>query len=292
MSSYLAVSPPRLRDALMACGLVVALASCDRGGGTPDVNPADGGVPGPAGTVDPTAATPPETPAGPVDLADVSDVTSDYVIGITYPPSASRYPGLAARLKAYADAARDDLMQAVRAKGEGGPPSLYDLSLSFTEVVDTPELFAVAAEGSSYTGGAHSAPLLARFVWLPKENRLLEVTDLIPEGDGWRDIAGMVREQLHTSLSQRIDADKLDPGERDAMSREAGRMIDDGTGPEPENYRDFEPVVDRSGRIVAIRFVFPPYQVGPYSDGAQSVEIPAAALRPYVAEAYRELFAP
>ncbi|GAB3332510.1 DUF3298 and DUF4163 domain-containing protein [Marilutibacter aestuarii] len=289
MSSYLAVSPPRLRDALLACGLAVVLASCDRGGGTPEAEPPTGGA---LDAVDQPAASAPDTPVGPVELVDVSDATADYVVGITYPPSAARYPALAARLKAYADAARDDLMQAVQAKGEGGPPSLYDLSLSFTEVVDTPELFAVAAEGSSYTGGAHSAPLLARFVWLPKENRLLEITDLIPEGDGWRDIAGMVREQLHTSLSQRIDADKLEPGERDAMAREAGRMIDDGTGPEPENYRDFEPVVDRSGRIVAIRFVFPPYQVGPYSDGAQSVEIPAAALRPHVAQAYRDLFVP
>ena len=289
MSSQVAVSRSCLLHGVLLGSLLLP-AGCDRGG-----DPA-----GPAASVqadaarptDPADASEPGVPPGPVELEDVSEITSDYVIGISYPSSASRYPGLAALLKEYADDARADLMQAVQAKGEGGGSTLYDLSLTFTEVVDTPRLFAIAAEGSSYTGGAHSAPLLARFVWLPQEQRLLSVTDLIPEGEGWRNIAGMVREQLHTALSQRIDADKLEPGERDAMAREAGRMIDDGTGPEPENYRDFEPVVDRSGRIQAIRFVFPPYQVGPYSDGTQSVELPAASLRPYVAEAYRDLFVP
>ncbi len=297
MSSYVAVPRTRWRFAfLLAGGLLVSVAGCDRGGGgAGDAPVAPGNNPsGQAGDAASGPGTPgvPEGPAAPVELKDVSEVTPDYVIGITYPPSASRYPGLASRLKQYADEARADLMQAVQARGDAPADTMYDLSLTFTEVVDSPRLFAIAAEGSSYTGGAHSAPLLARFVWLPQEDRLLDITDLIPAGDSWRYIAGMVREQLHTSLSQRIDADKLEPGERDAMAREAGRMIDDGTGPEPENYSDFEPVLDRSGRIRAIRFVFPPYQVGPYSDGAQSVELPASVLEPYVAEAYRDLFVP
>ena len=38
-------------------------------------------------------------------------------------------------------------------------------------------------------------------------------------------------------------------------------------------------------------FVFPPYQVGPYSDGTQSVDVPASVLLPYVGAAYAGLFA-
>ena len=44
------------------------------------------------------------------------------------------------------------------------------------------------------------------------------------------------------------------------------------------------------GRIQALRFVFPPYQVGPYSDGTQSVVVPAEVLLPHVADDYRRLF--
>jgi hypothetical protein len=45
------------------------------------------------------------------------------------------------------------------------------------------------------------------------------------------------------------------------------------------------------GRLRALRFVFPPYQVGPYSDGVQTVEVPASVLLPHVAAEYRGLFA-
>jgi hypothetical protein len=48
---------------------------------------------------------------------------------------------------------------------------------------------------------------------------------------------------------------------------------------------------DASGALRALRFVFPPYQVGPYSDGMQTVEVPARVLLPHVAPEYRALFA-
>ena len=94
-----------------------------------------------------------------------------------------------------------------------------------------------------------------------------------------------------TSLSQRIDADAVAPDQRAAMLANGSRMIDAGTGPDPRNFSQFEPVLDGAGRIAALRFVFPPYQVGPYADGMQVVEVPAARLLPMVAPAYRDLFA-
>ena len=68
-------------------------------------------------------------------------------------------------------------------------------------------------------------------------------------------------------------------------------MIDQGTTPDAANFAQFEPVMDAGGRIAALRFVFPPYQVGPYSDGTQTVDVPASVLLPHVAAGYRELFA-
>ena len=224
-------------------------------------------------------------------LADVVETTPDYVIGISYPPSAAKYPGLVAELKRYADAARAELLQAVQGREAASdvvPP--YDLSISFTEVLDSPTLFAVAADGSSYTGGAHGAPLIARFVWLPQRNRLLTARDLMPDAKSWELLAAHVREQLHSALSQRVDADALPPGERVEVLRNASRMIDDGTEPRPDNFAMFEPVVAPSGKLRALRFVFAPYQVGPYSDGTQTVEVPAAVLLPHIAPAYRDLF--
>lgn len=43
--------------------------------------------------------------------------------------------------------------------------------------------------------------------------------------------------------------------------------------------------------MTGLRFVFAPYQVGPYSDGTQTVEVPASVLLLHVAPEYRGLFA-
>ena len=229
-------------------------------------------------------------PASPPLLQDVVETTPQYIIGISYPKSAAKYPGLASALQAYADASRRELMHAVEGLGNDKPTAPYDLSLSFTEVLDSPTLVAVAADGSSYTGGAHGAPLIARFVWLPQQQRMLTAAELIPEPQGWQVVSEFVREQLQTALSQRIDADEVPPADRADILKNAGGMIDAGTEPKALSFAQFEPVVADDGRMTALRFVFPPYQVGPYADGTQTVEVPAAVLLPHVAPAYQNLF--
>ncbi|QSX78139.1 DUF3298 and DUF4163 domain-containing protein [Agrilutibacter solisilvae] len=244
------------------------------------------GAPAPATSGAPAA--PAAAPA--MELKDVTEHTPDYIIGISYPAVATRYPGLAAELRRYSDAARAELMQAVQGREKGGSEAAYELVLPFSELHVSPQLVVVAVDGSSYTGGAHGAPLIGRWVWLPAQNRLLTAQDLVPDAKGWEAIAGLVREQLHTALSQRVDADELPAGERVEVLKSASKMIEDGTQPDPAHYSQFEPVVGSDGHIRAMRFVFPPYQVGPYSDGTQTVEVPAAALLPYVAPQYRGLF--
>lgn len=240
----------------------------------------------------PPAATPaaPAPAAAPVELEDVVETTPDYVIGISYPASMAKYPKLAGELRAFAERSRSALVDAARERGDEPGASPYDLSLSFTEVLDSPTLIAVAADGSSYTGGAHGAPILERFVWLPAQDRRLTAQDLVPDPAGWQAIARFVREQLHVALSQRVDADDLGPAERADVVKNAGAMIDAGTEPAAANFAQFEPVVATDGRLIALRFVFAPYQVGPYSDGVQTVDVPAAVLLPHVAPAYRAMF--
>ncbi len=258
------------------CCWMLALCACQREAAAP----AAPATRAPAATAPATAVT----------LQDVVERDPRYIVGISYPPIASRYPGLAAELKRYADEAHAGLMQAVDGLGQEKPTAPYDLSLSFVELAATPRLVAIAADGSSYTGGAHGNPLLARFVWLPQQDRRLTAAELVPDPKAWRDISDYVREQLHAALSQRVDADDLPPADRADVVKDAGRMIDEGTGPDVDNFKQFEPVLAPDGRIAALRFVFPPYQVGPYADGIQTVDVPADLLLPRIAPAYRDLF--
>ena len=261
--------------------LVLLAAACNRNGDPASVQTPVKNVP---------ATTPPVQEQASTQLKDVVETTERYIVGISYPSAALKYPGLAAELKKYADAARGELMQAVSGLGNDKPASPYDLSLSFNQLLDTPELVAIAADGSIYTGGAHGMPLIARFVWLPQQNVLLQPQQLITGETGWKAISLYVREQLHGALSARIEADEVPAGERAGMIKSAGKMIDEGSEPDPRNFAQFEPVVDASGKMKALRFVFPPYQVGPYADGTQTVDVPAEVVLPHVTPMYRKLF--
>ena len=264
---------PRAR--LAAVVLLAVLASaCDRGRAPPPQDAA--------------TSTPPA--AAPVVLADVVETTPNYIVGISYPKSAAKYPELARALQAYADAARGELMQAVQGLGGQKPTAPYDLSLQFTGLVDTPQVVAIAADGSSYTGGAHGNPLVARFVWLPQRQEMLKAEALVADASGWQAISDACREQLMTALSQRLDADEVEGADRANQLKNGSRMIDDGIRPDPQNFAQFEPVMNAEGQIRAIRFVFPPYQVGPYVDGTRTVELPARALLPHIVPGYRKLF--
>ena len=79
-------------------------------------------------------------------LKDVTEHTPDYIIGISYPAIANKYPPLAAELKRYADTARAELMQAVQGRQKGQEAAAYELVLPFTELHVSPTLVAVGVE--------------------------------------------------------------------------------------------------------------------------------------------------
>jgi hypothetical protein len=161
--------------------------------------------------------------AAPVVLEDVMETGEGYIIGISYPRAMAAPPGLAAELQAYADAARTDLMQALQTpEADGGDPTMpgpYDLSLAFTRLPGTPRVLAVAADGSSYLGGAHGQPLVRRFVWLVEEQRLLTAAALVPDQAGWRAISDYVQERLVADATLRAGADGVPEAERADLVR-------------------------------------------------------------------------
>lgn len=248
------------------------------------------GAGAPAGKADGVASGAPAAAGAAVSLKDVIETTPNYIVGISYPEVASKYPQLARALHAYAEGARADLMKAVGGLGSRKPEAPYDLSLQFTGLVETPRIVAVAADGSTYTGGAHGNPLVQRFVWLPQEGRLLGADSLLQDPASWTLVSDYVREQLMTELVRELDQDELEAGAR-AQALEAGaRMLDAGTQPIAANFSRFEPVMNADGGIRALRFVFPPNQVAPYADGTRTVDVPTQMLLPLLAPAYKPLF--
>lgn len=267
------------RAATLAALLVLATTSCRKEDGAP-------AAPGA-----PAKATSAAKPAAPTSaLKDVVDNGPGYIVGISYPPGVAKYPGLADALVRYATAARTELMAAVEPRKLAPGDAPYELALNFAMLSETPQLVAVGVDGSRYLGGAHSEPMIARFVWLPPQNRMLTADDLLADAKQWPAVAALVREQLATAAAQRAEADDIAPADRAELLKNAKQMIEEGTAKGASQFANFEPVMSPAGRITALRFVFPPYQVGAYADGTQTVDVPAAALLPYVAPQYRSLF--
>lgn len=266
-----------------AAVLLLALAGCGKNPAAPPAT--EQSLPAPVAEPAPVADE------APVELQDVVETNARYVLGISYPPTINHYPGLARELGAYAGQARDELLKAVEELGNDAPRAPYELSLAFDMLAETPDVVAVAAEGSSYTGGAHGQPLVARFVWLPKQERMLTAQALVDSPQGWQAVSEYAGEKLLEQAIVRTQGEDATPEEQQAQVRNLSRMIDAGTAPDAANFAQFQPVLDAGGKIAALRFVFPPYQVGPYSDGTHAVDVPAAVLLPHVAADYRELFA-
>ena len=283
------MDPACYRILPMALLAALAVSGCQREAEVPGGRVGTDG----AAAASPSAATAQGDAPGHVELEDMMESGPGYIIGISYPPGINRYPGLAAEVKRYADDARAGLMEAVEAREPvpgSGAVMPYDLALPFDMVMESPDIVAVQATGTVYTGGAHGNPLVARFVWLPERGEMLRVEALIQAPDGLQAVSDFVRESLYGALSHRLDADGIAPEDRQRLLRSGGRMIEEGTAPEPGNFAHFEPVQGTGVQLRALRFVFPPYQVGPYSDGVQTVEVPASVLLPHVAPGYRALF--
>lgn len=273
--------------------LLLALAACNR---SPQPQSPQAATP--------ATATAPAVAA--VDLQDISERDPRYLVGITFPPELKRHPALAAEVRRDAEALRADFLRQVAANKDYPGPGPFDLSLMYTMVADSPRIVAVAAEGTSFVGGAHGTPLLERYVWLLPENHRLTAAELVPDPAGWQAVSAYVRDRLMAVQRQRFDTgagndagtgdedgddEAADAALRKEQLKNAADMIEQGTEPKAENFANFEPVLGADGKITALRFVFPPYQVGPYSDGTQTVDVPASVLLPHIAPTLRDLFA-
>ena len=269
-----------------AAWLLLALAACNR---SPQPQPPQAAAAAsPATTAAPAAAT--------TDLQDISERNPQYLIGISFPPELKRYPALAAVVKRDAEAMRAEFLRQVAENKDYPGTGPFELSLMYSMVAQSPRIVAVAAEGTSFVGGAHGAPLLERYVWLLPDDRRLTAAELIPDPASWTTVSGFVREHLLAVQKQRFEEDaksdpQADPAVLKQQLKNATDMVEQGTEPKLENFVDFEPVLGADGKIDALRFVFPPYQVGPYSDGTQKVEVAASVLLPLIAPAERGLFA-
>lgn len=133
---------------------------------------------------------------------------------------------------------------------------------------------------SQYTGGAHPLMWYEAFVWDRVRQQRLELADLLrdpqPGSAAVRSLAELARSALIAIKQSR------DPHYDAATDSFIGTAGDGPFVPDLARFgRNFQ-LVPRaaSGEGGGIELLFSPYDVGPWSDGAFEVLLPAAAVRP------------
>ncbi|HET8941064.1 MAG TPA: hypothetical protein VFN13_03660 [Rudaea sp.] len=229
------------------------------------------------------AETQPETDAG---------KGSGYTFRIVYPALAPEWRALDAAIRQFAAAQKKDFVGASTVPNRVAGTD-YSLDLNFSVARRTADFVSVMASGSSFVGGAHGRPIVASFNLDLASGQLVDVDALFAHASiALEALSAECRRQLQGRLEARMrDAESgLTSVLRASEFAAAKQWIDKGTAPRAENFRVF--LVDGlDAPAIGLTLIFPPDQVGPYADGVQQVEVPAAVFYAMLKAEYRDAFA-
>lgn len=273
--------------------LASALASCGQVSSDDVAAP-----PAPSESVAPASASAPVIAAAATSTVPADHAaTRHYKIAISLPDLPAGAAPLAQALRTTADAAKRDFLQSLpdpRQLPELANRQL-DLRIDFKLAAATPAYLSVRETGMQDTGGAHPLPIEAAFVFDRKAGKLVTLDDLFGDTDAARKALANF---AHDALLKKFMANAPKPGEgssptaiRDWQTN-MQQMLADGTRPTSVNYSLFVVRAGASDGAASpgLTLVFPPYQVAPYSEGTQVVEVPASVFAKFLKPACRSAF--
>lgn len=269
--------------------LASLLGACSHGVPTPHPSP-PAAVATAGSTAKPVATGKTATPSPAPYAAGVDHAkTARYEITLTYP---ALHPGeepLAAALRAFGNKQKESFLDVFTEMETPHDLATYPwpLVVKFNEAARGNDYVSVLARGDAFTGGAHGNPILASFNFVPSTGKLVVLTDLL--ADPRRSLATLARHVRKRLLASRAGEDAPD------VSPPLPPNIDpnwlrDGSAPKEENYDVFVFDGGPGGHASGVAVIFPQYQVAPYSQGPETVHVPAAVLRPLLKREYRALF--
>lgn len=203
-----------------------------------------------------------------------------YEIRIEYPFQALNYPVIHEHLK---DMVRDIRKQQGFGTSETEGKNRDHL---WKLIVDMSDFSSAAGHASilvytfSYTGGAHPNHHYISLNFNTMTSEIITLDELFKDEKYLYAISDHVTSQLLREKSEKL-------GER----IESDEWIERGAFPFPGNFQIFlfVPYEDQS-KLAGLKFIFPPYTVGPYSEGMYEVYVDSKIFSKYLKDRYRELF--
>jgi hypothetical protein len=188
------------------------------------------------------------------------DPAGRYVVDVEMPATANR--DAATDITAFLQARLDEIVAMTAEEPEPGYFEAHKYELhSGWEVAESDSLYTFIVRGHMYTGGAHNMPFVATFTYSKDDDRRVRLRDILSSEASLAEIARVA--SLHFG------------------GREADGPFSDGLRAEWDNWERW---FVSNARIT---FLFPVYQVAPYSDGEQSFSMPVeSATRHLFVEDY------
>lgn len=215
-----------------------------------------------------------------------------YTYAISYPSLNPQWHALDSAIRQFAAAWKKDFLDASNAPDRVAGPD-YSLDLTFTVARRTADFVSVAASGSSFLGGAHGMPIVGSFNLDLSNGKLTALSDLFTDAQaGLKALSAECRRQLEGRYEARLreNPGAMTPAQQVADIRSMKQWIEKGTAPDAGNFAVF--LIDGlDTRAIGVTVIFPPYQVAPYVDGPQQVEVPAKVFYDLLRPEYKDAFA-
>ncbi|MBC6983090.1 DUF3298 and DUF4163 domain-containing protein [Caulobacter sp. 17J80-11] len=258
--------------ALAAVGLVLTAGGCKR-----KEDKAETSAPAQPGVA--SAVVTPAEAAAPFSYKTTSP---DAQVELTLPAALKAQPDLHAQLyaagvkdlKAFAEGAAAERSEMAE-EGVSGPP--YARGVAWSTSAETSKLLSLEKKEYEYAGGAHSNSAYGALIWDKAMKRGVAPGALLRKDADFG--------RLDAALCAAVTRAKT---ERPGATPLGGEMW---TCPKWRESTFVLAPSNQAGKAGGLIFLFPPYAIGPYAEGAYEVTVPYEVFAPYLAPAYADEFA-
>lgn len=260
------------RALLIAAAVGATLAACNRE--QEKAAPAAANAGQPAAAVTTAEAAAPMAYETKTPFANVS-LTMPVAIKSQGDLHAALYAEEVRKLRQFVEGAQADRTEA---GGDAGLPP-FENAVTITGAAETGKLLSLKRVAFDYSGGAHPNTLTSGILWDKALKRRIGFADLFKRG-------------ADTTVLDQALCSAINTAKRARSPGSAGLTLGGGgewSCPKAASTEFVLTPGDQSGKAAGLTFLIGPYQVGPYSDGAYEIAIPASAFRsllstPYIGE--------
>lgn len=232
----------------------------------------------------PVATAP--SPVAPAAARKVNEESELYTFDYGYPAAAAAIPSLKAELDADIDKQKAELVSgATEAKADAAknnfPFRPYSRGFDWQVVTETSGWLSLSSMVSTYTGGAHPNYWFDSILWDKAANKRRDAKDLFISKEA---LAKAIQPEFCRQIDKQRAKKRGEPVKRDGDDPFAECL-------NPTNYVVILGPSDRAA-FDRIGVLVPPYEAGPYAEGAYEVTLPVTpAILGVVKPEFRSSFA-